>query len=735
MSTPRSRCRAFLASLAITVFCIAGTLPLRARPPDPAVLAQVYVTGDVQRLVLPVHALLQDPEGRDYALVLGTRGEVSAAGFEFRILDGSAATGTHYAVVHDPAGRWQELPAVRILLREGSRRVVATTDGGALTAQGLDFSWLDDPLRWPGTRNGEPGWSARTVPPAWRALTYDARLAALLDRVRQPDLVAFISDLTGETAVAAQGNVQRITSRHTAATVPLRSALDYAVDHFEGLGLSAVRHSWTSSGYSGTNVIATIAGSSLATQIVVLCAHLDAMPNVARSYGADDNASGCAAVLAAASALRHLTLDRTVRLCLFTGEEQGLLGSARYALKAVADGDDIVAVFNADMIGWDAAGGPVVNLFTRTILNPGQAGDRAIADVFTNVVATYLPGQLDPVIVASGLSASDHSSFWNRGYPAVLGIEDDDGGDFCAYYHTVNDRLPTLNLAFLTAYCRAIAGTVAQLAGLAGDAGFDAIEVGLADWQGATNGAGIFFARHDAAAAEGLDGLDVAWTNAPAGTNTIRYRAASVVNGTELKIDARPLASTSVCTGRFTVFGPTGTVFSASPQVRLLHHRTLDTQRVYHARIVLEAVHAGGAEWRCVTNLRDLARSGGVVAIPPLQNLTNGAAIGRFELAAGFLATNATAFPLALEKGTGGLPVLVQTVQPGAQVVDTLEVSTNLSDAGNWQAVAVATNAVAPDEFTFPAGFATVRQALDATNRAASAFRVRRSWTPIPPGD
>ena len=109
---------------------------------------------------------------------------------------------------------------------------------------------------------------------------------------------------------------------------------------------------------------------------------------------------------------------RTLRLVFFTGEEQGLLGSLRYAQAAQAAGDNIVAVYNVDMIGYNARAGPVAQLHTRS----NQPGDLAIADVFTNVVAAYgLGARLAPVILADSNARSDHASLsGTMGYPGLI---------------------------------------------------------------------------------------------------------------------------------------------------------------------------------------------------------------------------------------------------------------------------------------------------------------------------
>jgi hypothetical protein len=84
------------------------------------------------------------------------------------------------------------------------------------------------------------------------------------------------------------------------------------------------------------NLIAEIPGGRHRDQVVMLGAHLDSWHG---GTGATDNAAGCAVVLEAMRILKalNLRLDRTVRLALWTGEEQGLRGSRAYVRTHFAD--------------------------------------------------------------------------------------------------------------------------------------------------------------------------------------------------------------------------------------------------------------------------------------------------------------------------------------------------------------------------------------------------------------
>lgn len=86
----------------------------------------------------------------------------------------------------------------------------------------------------------------------------------------------------------------------------------------------------------GMNVVAEIPGGKKKDEIVMIGAHLDSWHS---GTGATDNAAGCAVVMEALRILKalNLTMDRTVRLALWSGEEQALYGSRGYVKKHFGD--------------------------------------------------------------------------------------------------------------------------------------------------------------------------------------------------------------------------------------------------------------------------------------------------------------------------------------------------------------------------------------------------------------
>ena len=216
-------------------------------------------------------------------------------------------------------------------------------------------------------------------------------------------------------------------------------------------------------------MVAEKPGTTRPGDIYIIGAHIDSTVRspanpLLRAPGADDNASGSAAVLLAAELLAPYHFDGTIRFVLFTGEEQGLWGSRAYAAD-VAD-ENIQGMVNLDMIAWDSRDGPDVDLHAKQSLVPASMD---LAALFQDVVDTY---DLDllPVIYGNGISASDHSPFWNQGFAAILAIENYSGdgstaSDFNTYYHSINDLSVHINQDLFGEMARAALATLAHSAG------------------------------------------------------------------------------------------------------------------------------------------------------------------------------------------------------------------------------------------------------------------------------
>ncbi len=187
--------------------------------------------------------------------------------------------------------------------------------------------------------------------------------------------------------------------------------------------------------YTSWNVVGEKPGIIEPDVIVIICGHLDSitMSNPFETApGADDNGSGSAAVVEAARVLSEQDFRYTIRFICFGAEELGLIGSDIYAQEAAANGDSIIAVVNLDMILYAPEG-------LRQLFVPYNTISEELAMNMEAITATYVPELELNVQYSPGTTYSDHASFWQQGYPALLGIEQ--GVDQNPYYHQENDLL------------------------------------------------------------------------------------------------------------------------------------------------------------------------------------------------------------------------------------------------------------------------------------------------------
>ncbi len=288
-------------------------------------------------------------------------------------------------------------------------------------------------------------------------------VATIISQVTTPTLAYELAGLTGERPVTVAGSLYTITTRNTYHSGPISMATRYAFEQLAAHNLVVTYHNyvWTDRyGYrhDRRNVVAEKPGLVNPDEIYLIAAHVDNLPEDGRAPGADDNGSGSIAVLTAARLLAPRYFAHTIRFVLFTGEEQGLRGSAAYAADCQSRGDDVRGVVNLDMIGYNSDANRAIDIYTQ----PPVTGSLELTYLFSDVVgayglnlAPYYGGPDWPV------RASDQWSFLQRGYPAVLVIEDMD--DFTPAYHRVTDTLSTLDLDYYADATRAAIATIAHL--------------------------------------------------------------------------------------------------------------------------------------------------------------------------------------------------------------------------------------------------------------------------------
>lgn len=215
----------------------------------------------------------------------------------------------------------------------------------------------------------------------------------------------------------------------------LKAAADFIESSFRDVGHTVSRQTFTAQNEPCANIEAEIRGDSHPEEIVVIGAHYD---SVMWSPGADDNASGVAALLALAHATAAAKPARTMRFVAFVNEEPPFfkaegMGSLAYARRCRERGENVVAMISLESLGiYSDAPKSQSYPFPIGLFYPSRGDFVAFVSRTTDrrlvqqCLASFrrhtqfpsegaaLPGALP------GIDWSDHWAFWQAGYPAIM---------------------------------------------------------------------------------------------------------------------------------------------------------------------------------------------------------------------------------------------------------------------------------------------------------------------------
>ncbi|MGH8034524.1 MAG: M20/M25/M40 family metallo-hydrolase, partial [Lysobacterales bacterium] len=299
------------------------------------------------------------------------------------------------------------------------------------------------------------------VVPAEIQADYGERMTRLMNR-----LISFLNEehVAAVAMTNTEGNGGVIFagdfgSYHSAAPVP-PPAVQLMPEHYNRL-VRLVRHdtpvrlsidvqaTFPNDQAEGMNVIAELPGDNKRREVVMMGAHLDSWHT---GTGATDNAAGCVVVMEAMRILKALDLkmDRTVRLGLWDGEEEGHLGSRAYVREHL--GDPITMALKPDHDTFSV----YFNIDT------GSGRTRGILTQANDMVQPIFAAQMQPfnelgatAVVPRNDWGTDHMAFDAVGLPAFDLLQDQ--LDYWSHTHhsnvdTVDHVLPQdlmISAAFL----------------------------------------------------------------------------------------------------------------------------------------------------------------------------------------------------------------------------------------------------------------------------------------------
>lgn len=280
-------------------------------------------------------------------------------------------------------------------------------------------------------------------------------IQGIMDGMALDSMLTYVEEMSGEVSVDLGSGPVVINSRHS-DHAGNALAQQYYEQKLAAFGYTTEAQAFNA---TGRNILAMKLGSVHPEEIVVLCAHYDAMPpgGLYNAPAADDDGSGCAALLEAARVLHDIPFERTIVFALWDQEEQGKIGSIYYANNMAANDENIVGVVNMDAIAYDGNGDKKARVHARPVAN-----SMAIADTVFAILDRY-EIDIDLLLTNPGATYSDHASFWSAGYGAVLMIEEF-GGDGNPYYHTPNDRIQHFDVPYFEKMAKLSVASMAALA-------------------------------------------------------------------------------------------------------------------------------------------------------------------------------------------------------------------------------------------------------------------------------
>jgi len=256
--------------------------------------------------------------------------------------------------------------------------------------------------------------------------------------------------------VAQQGRVTRpVELRNVMATLPGRSPRRiYITAHYDTVNIGT-------EGQIGSNTRPANQPASPDPQL-----RPDQDYNVT-APGANDNGSGTALTMELARVFGEsgIDFDATFVFVLWAGEEQGLIGSRAHLQRIAAENTVVEANFNNDIVGNSRGGNGVIDAETVRVYSEGpeDSPSRSLARHAERVAALYVPSHRLRLLARHDRfnRGSDHSSFNQHGYPAIVFRE---ANENFAKQHAATDTVDGVDVAYLVQNVRVNAAAAGALA-------------------------------------------------------------------------------------------------------------------------------------------------------------------------------------------------------------------------------------------------------------------------------
>ncbi len=242
-------------------------------------------------------------------------------------------------------------------------------------------------------------------------------------------------------------------------------ALAWLVDEVEALGFVAELDPFDAAGETATNLVVVHPGVD-PQAVWIYSAHYDSTSNepTFAAPGADDNASGVAAVLEAARILSRHRFRDEIRFVFTAAEEQGSLGSEHLAAQLAAEPVTVGGVIAPDMIGyWPLGDGDAFDILGDESSEHLVEGMADMADRMGVAYKTWIRHDY--------CWGDDHTRYQDAGLPALTPMDCVEAhnvpasGEETPHYHRWTDTIDTLHMPFTTRVAAVVTATLAEWAG------------------------------------------------------------------------------------------------------------------------------------------------------------------------------------------------------------------------------------------------------------------------------
>jgi len=287
-------------------------------------------------------------------------------------------------------------------------------------------------------------------------------------------VVKAVQEVDGQRMMETINDLQSFDSR-AFYLESCKEAGAYIYERLRELGLYVTYQNFTTSGVETGNIVAMLNGTSPEKSRYLFGAHYDSFNILSVNYsvgantsapGADDDASGVAAVIELATVLSPLKLEHSIMFVAFSAEELnqtqqggGPWGSAAFVADAKARGITFEGTAIFDMIGYRPWPQNVCTLITNSDT------DTFFVAVQNATEDLSLDLQIDTVNDPQ-ISYSDHSPFWHADYPSLLATEWLNHVTHIPmnpYYHNAEDIASTLSEPQMVEITKAFLGAVLSL--------------------------------------------------------------------------------------------------------------------------------------------------------------------------------------------------------------------------------------------------------------------------------